>query len=235
MTRIGFPHSGISGSKAACASPKHFVAYHALLRLLPPRHPPCALSSLTSIQSPFPARQAREAGIVSRRECLSYLGVSFRLIPLCSCQGPLHGRPVPPAKSYLSRRRGARQHRLCRFSRRRAASASATSPGLTRRFSSGSPPQAPWRLSAQAEGWWRRADSNRRPPACKADALPLSYAPGRPRLIWSGGRRSGRTTGALDLSERADQLSCVPDGLVGAGGVEPPTSALSGPRSNQLS
>ncbi len=26
--------------------------------------------------------------------------------------------------------------------------------------------------------WWRRPDSNRRPPACKAGALPLSYAPG---------------------------------------------------------
>ena len=25
--------------------------------------------------------------------------------------------------------------------------------------------------------WWRRSDSNRRPPACKAGALPLSYAP----------------------------------------------------------
>ena len=26
---------------------------------------------------------------------------------------------------------------------------------------------------------WRRTDSNRRPPACKAGALPLSYAPAR--------------------------------------------------------
>src|SRR5436853_864254 len=26
-------------------------------------------------------------------------------------------------------------------------------------------------------GWWRRRDSNPRPPACKAGALPLSYVP----------------------------------------------------------
>jgi hypothetical protein len=31
--------------------------------------------------------------------------------------------------------------------------------------------------AARAAGEWRRSDSNRRPPACKAGALPLSYAP----------------------------------------------------------
>ena len=43
----GFPHSDICGSMAICASPQLFAAYHVLLRLLVPRHPPCALSSLT--------------------------------------------------------------------------------------------------------------------------------------------------------------------------------------------
>src|SRR5215470_12883025 len=43
----GFPHSEISGSKPVCGSPKLIAAYHVLLRLLLPRHPPCALSSLT--------------------------------------------------------------------------------------------------------------------------------------------------------------------------------------------
>ena len=41
----GFPHSGIPGSSAVCASPGLFAAYHALRRLLAPRHPPCALST----------------------------------------------------------------------------------------------------------------------------------------------------------------------------------------------
>ncbi len=31
-----------------------------------------------------------------------------------------------------------------------------------------------------AQRWWRRTGLNRRPPACKAGALPLSYAPSRP-------------------------------------------------------
>ena len=43
----GFPHSEISGSKVACTSPKLIAACHVLLRLHAPRHPPCALSSLT--------------------------------------------------------------------------------------------------------------------------------------------------------------------------------------------
>src|SRR5271167_1356525 len=45
--RLGFPHSDIPGSKLACSSPRLFAACHVLLRLLAPRHPPYALSSLT--------------------------------------------------------------------------------------------------------------------------------------------------------------------------------------------
>ena len=43
----GFPHSDIHGSKDICSSPRLFAAYHVLLRLLVPRHPPCALLRLT--------------------------------------------------------------------------------------------------------------------------------------------------------------------------------------------
>ena len=50
--------------------------------------------------------------------------------------------------------------------------------------------------------WWSQAGSNRRPPACKAGALPAE--------LW-------------------------PQVLVGLGGLEPPTSPLSGVRSNHLS
>ncbi len=57
----GFPHSGTSGSSPACRSPEHFAACRALLQLLAPRHPPYALSFLTSfhcaifkVQSPGP-------------------------------------------------------------------------------------------------------------------------------------------------------------------------------------
>ena len=43
----GFPHSDICGSLCICHSPQLFAAYHVFLRLLVPRHPPCALISLT--------------------------------------------------------------------------------------------------------------------------------------------------------------------------------------------
>ena len=44
----GFPHSDTRGSTAICASPRLFAAYHVLLRLMEPRHPPCALSLFSS-------------------------------------------------------------------------------------------------------------------------------------------------------------------------------------------
>ena len=50
MTEVcsaGFPHSDICGSMDICSSPQLFAAYHVFLRLLVPRHPPCALISLT--------------------------------------------------------------------------------------------------------------------------------------------------------------------------------------------
>ena len=43
----GFPHSDICGLSDICSSPQLFAAYHVFLRLLVPRHPPCALISLT--------------------------------------------------------------------------------------------------------------------------------------------------------------------------------------------
>jgi hypothetical protein len=49
VTRVhldGFPHSEIPGSKPACGSPRLIAACHVLHRLLAPRHPPYALSSL---------------------------------------------------------------------------------------------------------------------------------------------------------------------------------------------
>ena len=50
MTEVcsaGFPHSDICGSMDICSSPQLFAAYHVFHRLLVPRHPPCALYSLT--------------------------------------------------------------------------------------------------------------------------------------------------------------------------------------------
>ena len=51
LPSCGFPHSDICGSRDICSSPQLFAAYHVFLRLLVPRHPPCALSCLTSFSS----------------------------------------------------------------------------------------------------------------------------------------------------------------------------------------
>ena len=48
VLRTGFPHSDICGSTIICISPQLFAAYHVFLRLLVPRHPPCALLCLIS-------------------------------------------------------------------------------------------------------------------------------------------------------------------------------------------
>ena len=52
VSSAGFPHSDICGSSDICSLPQLFAAYHVFLRLLVPRHPPCALSCLTCLSFP---------------------------------------------------------------------------------------------------------------------------------------------------------------------------------------
>ena len=52
LSPAGFPHSDIHGSLPVCGSPWLFAAYRVFRRLLVPRHPPCALSCLTSLSAP---------------------------------------------------------------------------------------------------------------------------------------------------------------------------------------
>ena len=49
---VRFPHSEICGSMCICHSPQLIAAYHVFHRLLVPRHPPCALYSLTNCVRP---------------------------------------------------------------------------------------------------------------------------------------------------------------------------------------
>jgi hypothetical protein len=60
------PHSGIPGSTPACGSPRLIAANHALHRFLAPRHPPCALSSLTI--KPLPTNGLQVEGQGSEQE-----------------------------------------------------------------------------------------------------------------------------------------------------------------------
>ena len=68
----GFPHSEICGSKLMCSSPQLIAACHVLLRLLMPRHSPCALSSLTNRKLAF-ARSRCELCRPHRRFAIGYI------------------------------------------------------------------------------------------------------------------------------------------------------------------
>jgi hypothetical protein len=73
------------------------------------------------------------------------------------------------------------------------------------------------------EGWWSQPGSNRRPQACKASALPTELWPHSPPKV-------DEVYGCHPLRTRSADAP-----MVGRGGVEPPTSRLSGVRSNHLS
>ena len=101
---------------------------------------------------------------------------------------------------------------------------SSLSQEVTRRLSSAV--CLPQTVIRNAEGrrfveavWWSQTGSNRRPPACKAGALPTE--------LWPLQAASIRTSAAR-LSVRVLKL-------VGLGRFELPTSRLSSARSNQLS
>src|SRR5438105_11024723 len=49
LPTLGFPIRASAGHRPFSASPRLIAAVHALLRLLVPRHPPCALNILTVI------------------------------------------------------------------------------------------------------------------------------------------------------------------------------------------
>ncbi len=70
--------------------------------------------------------------------------------------------------------------------------------------------------------WWSQTGSNRRPHACKARALPTE--------LWPLSEASQR-----ELSVIRPIRPRIHRNVVGPGGLEPPTSRLSGVCSNQLS
>src|SRR5688572_5079092 len=131
MTRAGFPHSDIRGSTPTCGSPRLIAANHVLLRLLAPRHPPSALSSLTTILAALLLRGA-----------------------------PTGSRP----------RFAFREH--SRTTRLHCWAHCLDSANLLIRAS-----RVSIRLSGTTRNLWRIRESNPRPQACKARALPTELIP----------------------------------------------------------
>ena len=78
---VRFPHSDICGSMCICHSPQLFAAYHVFLRLLVPRHPPCALICFTHMFCS--AKHVRTTAMLHRRcefRQLASLLHAYRLI-----------------------------------------------------------------------------------------------------------------------------------------------------------
>src|SRR6202011_2363054 len=93
LPALGFPIRESTGQRLFSASPWLIAAVHALLRLLVPRHPPCALTILTVIR-PNMLRRAcgRVRNVRSGDTRFSAAAYRWRLMwLLCSFQGPWRG------------------------------------------------------------------------------------------------------------------------------------------------
>ncbi len=193
----GFPHSEIPGSMPACGSPGLIAACHVLHRLLLPRHPPCALSSLTikftrRSQSGTNARCGKTARIYG-------LGSAPRILALAPSSYPAEPKPgsSEPRRTDLSEDTPADLSALkkftqpCRLPNRFSCQTSSCSrlsgkvehrcPKFITSLADDQPRTACARHSLLTTRhwffWWSWPGSNRRPPACKAGALPAELQP----------------------------------------------------------
>ena len=183
---VGLPHSEIRGSTIARISPRLIAACHVLHRLLVPRHPPNALLRLISHYCPAPTlggrREAETRAQRRDRQAGRDATHDFSSKHADRPGGAPHDaepcrRSDIPSSLFIQRAAAP-----CGASATRAP----PSPWTTTNAISWTLP--PIRAVAPRAGsrrrpidcWWRRSDSNRRPPACKAGALPLSYAPEGP-------------------------------------------------------
>src|ERR1043165_3272341 len=84
LPQPGFPIRISPDQRLLSDSPKLFAASHVLHRLLAPRHPPCALNSLTMVATRCPA----EAGYQDATAWVSYHALALsREFTRSDCQG----------------------------------------------------------------------------------------------------------------------------------------------------
>ncbi len=169
FTRNGFPHSEISGSQAACASPELIAACHVLRRLLAPRHPPYALSSLTikftreqylplEVQAPGESNALLPASLFTLRIQLSKIGSRSRpTAPRATLR-----RSMPPTLSERPASKSAIFHYTLP---RKSTQVPGRGSGETRK---GDRDPSLW---SPVKTWWAWVDSNYRPHAYQACAL----------------------------------------------------------------
>ena len=156
----GFPHSDIRGSTIARISPRLFAACHVLHRLLAPRHPPNALISLHIHTTARAQGQITPHTITLLTDSSASHHISAQTNPLTLVMH--HNTPIHIHHEKEQHLKPAPQPNI-----------RATAQGKIG-FSGSQESSSPANHNHPP---WRRSDSNRRPPACKAGALPLSYAP----------------------------------------------------------
>ena len=87
----GLPHSEILGSKLVRSSPRLIAAYHVLLRLSAPRHPPNALMALDRSHeqcSPFPSGDEKSGPPLGAAHGIAPAGPSNALLEKTSLLRP---------------------------------------------------------------------------------------------------------------------------------------------------
>ena len=177
------PHSDIHGSKPARGSPWLFAACYVLHRLLVPRHPPNALIALTrTMHRNHPCHAASTHSILLTRlnaqRCF--------LFTHKPAKASSRGSDQPTEKQHA-------QTRTNRFTLTKNNHRTSSQPGAQRSGykksntnslttdPSPKPDITHQNRQRHQQIWWRRTGSNRRPPACKAGALPAEL---RPLIFW---------------------------------------------------
>ena len=163
----GFPHSEISGSKGARASPELIAACHVLHRLSTPRHPSEALMRLIVLSKTHAwGRFARPR--YETRTCAHTCALSLPDNDVFHQVSP--PRPCGPGKPFHSRCQNLNP----------PTAGDAPGLGRTRKLislRSHPRPCASSQPGRAARRWWSQTGSNRRPHACKARALPTELWP----------------------------------------------------------
>ena len=154
----GFPHSEMSGSKGARASPDLIAACHVLHRLSTPRHPSEALMRLIVLskthawgQKSVRPRYETQVNIPHMRFDLSLPDNDVFIRSVLEPRGT--GRTNPSIHDVILPAR---------------LSIELWAKLETRLLSA---------IAGRFEGWWSQTGSNRRPHACKARALPTELWP----------------------------------------------------------
>ena len=183
-----------------------------------PRHSPNALLTLENLENPCAGTNPH----TSFRSCkINHGWTSTALSDQLSAISQKQ-RPLSPSKTWMLPTIGQSQSpdakNLFTMSKNQK-------PGIRSQIRN-PVPKLVSATQADSSIWWSRSESNRRPPACKAGALPTEL---RPRLRRQRAEHRGQS--------RTHVLSSVfcPLTLVGLGRLELPTSRLSGVRSNHLS